>query len=150
MSSWGAPLAAPILPVRMLPTSLMVKRARDIWAHLLDVECACKCKTHLLASSNATSDISVADAAPWRARILASGATTPGLPLHGHGQGLGPPRVAAAFAAKAHATCTDRLRVFRHLNLSVGTRYVLCFLSAVHITAASLPVRFTLRVHGLT
>ena len=102
-------------------------RLRDIWAHLLDVECACKCKTHLLGSSNATShDISVADAAPWGARILASSATMLGLPLHGHGQDLGPPRIAAAFAAKAHATSKDRLRVFKHLQLSVRERGMFC------------------------
>ena len=52
-------------------------RLQDIWAHLLDVECACKCKTHLLGSSNATShDISVADARshfgsrPYRLKLL--------------------------------------------------------------------------------
>ena len=116
-------------------------RLRDIWAHLLDVECACKCKTHLLASSNAAShDISVADAAPWGARILASGATMLGLPLHGHGQDLGPPRVVAAFAAKAHATCTDRLRVFRHLNLSVRERGMFCafYLQSTYLYAYSV------------
>ena len=124
---------------------------QEIWQHMLTVECKCKCKTHLLSSRSIDcAELCAADDTPWGARVLSSEAVMLGLPLHGQAQfGVTLPKV--KIDAKPHATCAARLRIMRHLNLSVRERGMFCafYLQSTYAYAYSVqwPTKEAMRQH---
>ena len=70
---------------------------------------------------------------PWGARILASGATMLGLPLHGHGQDLVPSSRSSLCCQGTRHLHRQTARLLAPKSVRARTRYVLCFLPAVHV-----------------
>ena len=68
-------------------------------------------------------ELCAADATPWGARVLSSEAVMLGLPLHGQTHAFGVALPELKIDAKPQAT---RLRIMRHLNLSVRERGMFC------------------------
>ena len=71
-------------------------------------------------------ELCAADATVWGARVLSSEAVMLGLPLHGQTHAFEVVLPELKTDAKPQATCAARLRIVRHLNLSVRERGMFC------------------------